>query len=49
MSCERVVIKEKEYPVTYRQDKTFVYTKATIQGALVEGYGKDTETAYWSL
>ena len=39
----------KEYPVTYRHDKDFTYAKSIIKGQIIEGYGTDSETAFWSL
>lgn len=38
-----------EYPVTYRSDKDCFYARAYIKGFTIEGYGREPETAFWSL
>jgi hypothetical protein len=49
MAYDKVIEDGIEYLVTYRSDKDYIYAKAIIKGFIIEGYGKERETAFWSL
>lgn len=49
MNNDKVIEEGKEYTVTYKKDKNCYYAKTIIKGKIIEGYGREPETAFWDL